>query len=208
MNDNGKHHGYGGEEIPSGIASMKEEHMKKSCLITTCITLFLFVAAAAHGAELTAAQKAKVDAKFKQLSSWSSDKKIVDAVRAFNANPPAATRDMTQEKWEGLSMLSPEVKSISKSELAGYLRTLKDDTISEVFVSGADGTKAAFLSKTTNWSHKGKPKHDVPMSGKTWTGKPELDESTGVQQVQVGLPVLDNGKAIGSIVVGLNLSKL
>jgi len=46
------------------------------------------------------------------------------------------------------------------------------------------------------------------MSGKTWTGKPELDESTGVQQVQIGLPVLDNGKPIGSIVVGLNLSKL
>ena len=108
----------------------------------------------------------------------------------------------------GLSMLSPEVKAFSKNDLAAYLRTLKDDSVSEIFVSGADGTKVAFLSKTSNWSHKGKPKHDVPMSGKTWTGKPELDESTGVQQVQVGLPVLDGGKAVGSIVVGLNLSKL
>jgi hypothetical protein len=105
-------------------------------------------------------------------------------------------------------MLSPDVKAFSKNDLASYLRTIKDATISEIFVSCADGTKAAFLSKTSNWSHKGKPKHDVPMSGKTWTGKPELDESTGVQQIQIGLPVLDNGKPIGSIVVGLNLSKL
>ncbi len=182
--------------------------MKRLHCIVACITVCLMVSVAAHGEELTPAQKAKVDAKTKQLTSWSTDKKIVDFVRNFNVNPPAETRGMTQEKWEGLNMLSPEVKSVSKNDLASYLRTIKDASISEIFVSGADGTKAAFLSKTSSWSHKGKPKHDVPMSGKTWTGKPELDESTGVQQVQVGLPVLDNGKAIGSIVVGLNLSKL
>jgi hypothetical protein len=182
--------------------------MKRSSFITVCFTLFLMAAFSASAADLTAEQKAKVDAKVKHLSSWSTDKKIVDAVRSFNANPTAATKGMTQEKWEGLSMLSPEVKAVSKNELASYLRTIKDDTISEIFVSGADGTKVAFLSKTTSWSHKGKPKHDVPMTGKSWIGKPELDESTGVQQIQVALPVLDNGKAIGSIVVGLNLSKL
>jgi hypothetical protein len=182
--------------------------MKRSAVITICISLFFMISASAYAEELTAAQKGKVDAKIKQLSSWSTDKKIVDAVKAFNANPPAAAKGMTQEKWAGLSMLSPEVKAFSKNDLAAHLRTVKDDSISEIFVSGADGTKVAFLSKTSNWSHKSKPKHDVPMSGKTWTGKPELDDSTGVQQVQVGLPVLDGGKAIGSIVVGLNLSKL
>ena len=182
--------------------------MKRYHFIMAFITVFLMVTVAAHSEELTPAQKAKVEMKTKQLSPWSTDKKIVDFVRNFNANPPAETKGMTQEKWEGLNMLSPEVKSISKNDLANHLRTIRDASISEIFVSGANGTKAAFLSKTSSWSHKGKPKHDVPMSGKTWTGKPELDESTGVQQVQIGLPVLDNGKPIGSIVVGLNLSKL
>ncbi len=182
--------------------------MKRSYFITACIMICLMVSVAAYGEELTTAQKAKVEAKIKQFSSWSTDKKIVDFVRNTNANPPAESKGMTQEKWTNLNMLSPEVKAFSKNDLANYLRTLKDDTVSEVFVSGSDGTKVAFLSKTTNWSHKGKPKHDVPMSGKTWIGKPELDESTGVQQLQIGLPVLDNGKPIGSIVVGLNLSKL
>jgi hypothetical protein len=46
------------------------------------------------------------------------------------------------------------------------------------------------------------------MSGKSWQGKVEVDESTGLQQVQVAVPVLDNGQAIGSLVVGLSLSKL
>jgi hypothetical protein len=182
--------------------------MNRLHFIIACVALCLVVSVVAHSEELTVAQKAKVEAKVKQLSSWSADKKIVDVVRNFNANPPAETKGMTQEKWTNLNMLSPEVKAFSKNDLANHLRTIKDDTVSEVFVSGADGTKVAFLSKTTSWSHKGKPKHDVPMSGKTWIGKPELDESTGLQQVQVGLPVLDNGKPIGSIVVGLNLSKL
>lgn len=182
--------------------------MKKIHFITACIILACLTATAASSEELTAAQKAGVEAKIAQISSWSTDGTIVTLVRSFNANPPAELASMTQDKWANISMLSPEVKSISKNDLARYLRTIKDDSISEIFVSGAEGTKVAFLSKTTSWSHKGSPKHDVPMSGKTWTGKPELDESTGVQQVQVGLPVLDGGKPIGSIVFGLNISKL
>jgi len=46
------------------------------------------------------------------------------------------------------------------------------------------------------------------MTGKTWQGQPEVDESTGLQQVQVAVPILDGGKPIGSLVVGLSLTKL
>ena len=66
----------------------------------------------------------------------------------------------------------------------------------------------AFLSKTTSWSHADKDKHKVPMSGKTFIGPVALDESTGVQMIQIGLPVLDGGRPIGSIVLGLAVSKL
>jgi hypothetical protein len=66
----------------------------------------------------------------------------------------------------------------------------------------------AFLSKTSNWSHKDKDKHRVPMTGKTWIGPVEVDESSGQQQVQVAIPVLDGGKPIGSIVVGLSTARL
>ena len=42
----------------------------------------------------------------------------------------------------------------------------QNQLISEAFVSAADGTKVDFLSKTTWWIHKGKPKHDVPMTAR------------------------------------------
>lgn len=176
--------------------------------ISITLALILFVASSAFCEELTPEQKAKVETKMKALSAWSTDKKIVDFVVKANANPLPESKGMTQEKWAELNMLSPEVKAFSKNELATYLKTLKEEMITEIFVSCADGGKAAFLSKTTSWSHKGKPKHDVPMTGKSWIGKPEVDESTGLSQVQVSIPVMDNGSPVGSIVIGLDLSKL
>ena len=80
--------------------------------------------------------------------------------------------------------------------------------IAKVFVSGADGGKVGFDAKTEHWTHKGMPKHEVPMGGKIWTGPLKLDDSTGLQMVQVGLPVLDGEKPIGSIVFGLRADKL
>ncbi len=150
----------------------------------------------------------KVESRAKQLLEWGSDPKIVSAVKAHNASLSAAEQAMTNEKWKGLTQLDPFVRAYSKNEVAQYLKSKKDESISEAFVSGADGTKVAFLAKTTSWSHKGRDKHQIPMSGKTWYGPVEVDESSGTQQIQVGFPVLDGGKPIGSIVVGLSVAKL
>lgn len=168
-----------------------------ACLATS-------VMAAAPSPEL----RAKVQAKAKAMQWMSTDPKVVAAVRQSNANPPAETKTMTQEKWKSLPVLDPIVRGLSKNALAEYLKTRRDPAVSELFVSGSNGTKVALFNKTTSWSHKGKEKHEVPMTGKTWIGPVEVDESTGVEQVQIGIPVLDSGKPIGSIVIGFEVTKL
>ena len=74
--------------------------------------------------------------------------------------------------------------------------------------SDAKGGKVGFLNKPTSWSHLGKPKHDVPMSGHVWQGKLELDKSSGARQIQIAVPVLKDNQPIGSLVVGISLSDL
>ncbi len=160
------------------------------------------------GAEVDAAMQAKIDVQVKQIQVWAADPVIVTAVKAHNASVPADQAALTQDAWKQLSVMDPIVRSFTKNEAALFLKSKKGEMVSEAFISGADGLKVAFLSKPTNWSHKGKAKHDEPMAGKTWQGAVELDESTGLQQVQISVPVLDAGKAIGSLVVGLSLSKL
>jgi hypothetical protein len=182
------------------------QNSTNACQAATIAALFL--AAAGFSQTLPPEVKANLDKKVKQLQSWSTDPPIVSAVKAHNSNPPPEDKAMTNEKWSALTVLDPYVRSFSKNPLGLYLKTKKDDQISECFVSGADGTKVAFLGKTTYWSHADKDKHKVPMTGKTYVGPIALDDSTGLQEIQVGLPVLDNGKPIGSVVVGITLSKL
>ena len=170
--------------------------------------LMLVLSANLFAADLSKEQSEALKKKVELVKKMAADAKIVEAVKAVNKTALADYKDMSQDKWKDLPVLDPKVRYFSKNPAAEYLKTAKDESMAEIFVSAADGTKVAFLSKTSNWSHKGKPKHDEPMAGKDWTGKVEIDESTGSQNIQIAVPVLDGGKAIGSMVVGFAVSKL
>lgn len=133
---------------------------------------------------------------------------IITKVRERNKNGlPPELFGMSQEKWVKLSVISPPVKSIKIHPVSVLLKKLIKPYVSEAFISTADGTKLAFIEKTSNWNHKSKPKHDLPMLGKEWIGKTEIDESSGVLQVQVAVPILDNQVPIGSLVIGISVVK-
>jgi hypothetical protein len=177
--------------------------------LTSCLFVVMYVAAGFGQAPPEI--KSKLDAEIKQLQSLSTDPEVVNAVKAHNSTPASAeAMAMTNDKWHGLTVLDPFVRATAKAPLSEYLKAKKktDETIAKVFVSGADGFKVGFDAKTEHWTHKGMPKHEVPMTGETWIGSVKLDDSTGQQLIQVGLPVLDESKPIGSIVFGLRVDKL
>ncbi len=174
-------------------------------------SLILLISSVAGFGQAPPEIKAKLDVEIRQLASLSTDAEIVNAVKVHNATPASAEAlAMTNDKWRGLSVLDPFVRATAKTPLSEYLKTKKkgDDLIAKIFVSGADGMKVGFDAKTEHWTHKGMPKHEVPMTGETWIGTVKVDDSTGQSLIQLGLPVLDGGKAIGSIVVGLRVDKL
>lgn len=163
---------------------------------------------AAAAAQITPAMQAKINAEITAAQALASDPAIVEAVKAQNASAPANFAGMTQEKWAAAAASDPFVQGFTTNAVAAILQAKKSAIAAEVFVNAADGRKVAFLAKTTNWSHAGSPKHDMPMMGHPWTGAIEHDHSSGVESIQIGVPVLDGGKAIGSIVIGLDVAKL
>lgn len=179
---------------------------------TVLIPLFLWMLGVGqvHGQAqtLTAEQSRKLDELIKQAADLAKSPELVAAVRDHNAHVADSVKDMDQDKWSKLTIMDPIVKELRSNAAAKILQSKKADVVSEAFVSGADGTKVGFLSKPSNWSHKGKPKHDEPMAGKIWIGKPEKDASTGLSQVQFGLPILEAGKPIGSLVIGVAVNKI
>jgi hypothetical protein len=173
--------------------------------------VFAFVLSAfasANAGALDATLQAKLDAELKEVKALAADATIVAAVKTHNTGGNSAAVSMTQEQWKMLTVLDTFVRARSKNPAGETLRAKKSAAVAEAFISGADGTKVAFLAKPSSWSHAGKPKHDVPMSGKSWQGPVEVDESSGLQQIQVGVPIMDDGKVIGSLVVGLSVAKL
>ena len=165
-------------------------------------------ATGAHAQALDAALQSKIDEQIKAITAWAADPVIVDAVRAHNTSLPPEHAALNQDKWRALTVLDPLVRGFTKGPVGQFLKSKKSDLITEAFVSDAQGLKVGFIAKTSGWSHKGKPKHDVPMTGKPWQGPVEVDESSGMQQLQIAVPVLDAGKPIGSLVVGISVSKL
>lgn len=181
--------------------------MNTRSILSILITVAgLFSSAVAQS--ITPAIQAKIDAQFKEIAAWAADASVVDAVRAHNASVPADQAALNQDKWKALTVLDPLVRGFTKNPAGTFLKSKKNDVVTEAFASDAAGLKVAFIAKTSGWSHKGKDKHDVPMTGKNWQGPVEVDESSGQQQVQIAVPVLDGGKPIGSLVVGLSITKL
>ena len=178
--------------------------------VMTVFVLLTGLIAKVHpqSAELQSDLRQKIDAKIKIYEQWSTDSIIVKAVKTLNAAPPSDHKNMTNEQWKSLPLMSSEVRNSINMTLTNYIKRNKDESVSELFISAADGSKAAFLSKPTYWNHAGKPKHDQPMVGKIWIGQMENDESTGVMAIQISVPVLDGATPIGSIVIGFDCSKL
>ena len=177
-------------------------------LFSGLVVGLLLVSGATSAMAVDAAVQAKIDAKAAVVAEWGKDAALVSAVKELNAAPLPEAAGMEQAAWEKLSVLDPKIRAFQNGKAGAFLKSKKDVWVAEAFVSLADGTKAGFLGKTSGWSHKGKPKHDVPMTGKNWQGEPEMDKSSGKEQVQIAVPVLDGATSIGSLVVGLDIGKI
>ncbi len=180
----------------------------KTRLLPICATIVACALTLCLRAQVDPAIQAKIDAEIATAKALAAEPAIVAAVKGYNAAPSADAQAMNQEKWKTLTLLDPLVRSFSKNAAAEVLKTRKTALVTEAFLSGADGGKVAFLAKPSNWTHKGKAKHDQPMEGQIWQGEIEVDESTGLQQVQVAVPVLDGDKPVGALVIGLSVTKM
>lgn len=154
--------------------------------------------------------QAELEKRKTDLSALAANAVIVGAVKDQNGKGPIAGLD--NPKWKVTKRSDPMVKALQDCPAGKFLKEKADASggaYSEAFLNASQGEKVAFIEKTSSYIHKGSPKFDVPFNdNKAWQGKPEFDESTQTYAVQVSVPVLDGGKPIGALVVGINLTHL
>lgn len=163
--------------------------------------------------EITAEMQQQIDAWKKTLADWAKAPAVVASVVEQNKKGPI--EGMDNKKWKTLRRRSAEVDAFTTNDAAKDIAAKAKATngvVSEAFLNGQKGEKVAFLEKTSSYVHAGNPKFDTPFTKlEPWQGKPEFDESSQTFAVQVSVPVLDPKdpkKAIGVLVVGLNLTQM
>ncbi|HAM58453.1 MAG TPA: hypothetical protein DDZ42_23940 [Candidatus Rokubacteria bacterium] len=168
------------------------------------------IEAAAASFEITPAIQAELDKQKAVVAKWVAAPAIVSAVAEQNRKGPIAGMD--NAKWKVTRRNDPMVTGFQSNAAGQFLKAKLAESqgaISEAFLNAAQGEKVAFFEKTTSYIHRGSAKFDVPFNtGKSWQGKPEFDESSQTYAIQISVPVLAEGKTIGALVVGVNLSYL
>jgi len=186
-------------------------HRRLAVLIALAVVAFLPVVALASSFEITPAVNAELEKQSKSLATWAADPVVVAAVKEQNAKGPIAGMD--NGKWKTVRRSDPMVQGLAGNAAGQFLRKKIESssgTLDKVFLNGAQGEKVAFAEKTISYIHKGQEKFDVPMStGKPWQmTKPWFDESLQAYAIQVAVPIIDGGKAIGVLVASVPVTYL
>jgi len=173
-------------------------------------TALMVTSAFAQKFELTPGMQAELDRQKTAIAGWAASPTIVTAVLEQNQRGPITGMD--NPKWKQTRRSDALVAAFQSNPAGQFLKSKVEDTKganNEAFLSGSRGEKVAFVEKTTSYIHVGQAKFDVPFStGKAWQGQPEFDESSQTYAVQISVPVLSDGRPIGVLVVGVNLTHL
>lgn len=186
--------------------------MMKKLFTLSVLVMFVLMGSTMVLAE-EAPQKVKDLAKG-TLAKFGTDPIIVKAVKAANAE--GKTLDQIQDKdakWKATAGVVDYMKALMDSECGKYLQKIlgSESYYAEIFVMDNQGANVAMTDKTSDYWQGDEAKFQKSFaggSGAVFVDEVEFDDSTQVYAVQVSVPVMDGGKAIGAITFGIDVDKI
>ena len=175
------------------------------------VLLSLLLASSAVAQSAQSLQK-RLDAEAAKLGAWGSDSVIVAAVKAQNAKRVSlATIKSLDEQWVA-GKAATLVRQSTVGTCADYLRKLAststDPVYSEVFVMDNQGALVCANTRTTDYWQGDEAKWQRAFAegkGSVFIDRPRYDDSSARNLAQISVPVVDGGRAIGVITVGVAL---
>lgn len=140
---------------------------------------------------------------------------VVRAVRRQNAETLSVSEIKERDKnWSGTDDLTTFKRSLQENTAGRFLRrhvSREDASFNEAFLTDNQGANVAAYPATSDYWQGDEDKWVNSFNdgeGQVFLGDLELDESTQTYAVQVSAPVLDRGRTIGVLVVGVTLDYL
>ena len=139
---------------------------------------------------------------------------LVRATREQNAQSLSLEEIKRRDaEWRDSKDPTPFMLSLQNSDAGRFLRSVveRSTSFNEAFLTDDQGANVATYPFTSDYWQGDEEKWSVSFNGgegKVFIGPLELDSSTQTYAVQVSAPVLDRGRTIGVLVVGVTLTYL
>lgn len=187
-------------------------------LITT-IALTVAVALASGGATADELQDKARKLAQSEIKAITQNPAVVAAVKAQNAKHAGLKQgdiDALDKKWraERKSATSPMIDAVAKAPVSGELTKFKESgqgLYTEVFVMDDKGLNVGMSDPTSDYWQGDEAKWQKTFlagADAIHLSEVEKDDSTNTFQMQISMTVVDGGKPIGAITVGVDAEML
>jgi|YelNatPaOPRAMG01_1025707.scaffolds.fasta_scaffold200046_1 C4-dicarboxylate-specific signal transduction histidine kinase len=180
-----------------------------SWMFCAVLASLLAVSGAAFSAEKAPA--AIVEFAQNELMRWGENPVIVKAVKDQNARGMTLEEiQALDERWVKTPGVADFMKPYLENECAQELQKLQSSApyFAEIFVTDNQGGLVAATGKTSDYWQGDEAKFTECFKGEEgvlYISDVEFDESTQTYSVQISVPVREEGKVIGVIVVGIDV---
>jgi hypothetical protein len=155
--------------------------------------------------------KAVLAPKIMAVKRLAANLSVVDAVKAQNVEETSIEQiKQIDEKWRATKTLTAFKRSLQRNPAGRFLRrhVRRNPTYGEAFLTDKRGANVAAYPATSDYWQGDETKFTASYDdgkGKIFIGDVEYDESSQTHAAQVSVPVIDQGKAIGVLVMGVQL---
>ncbi len=185
--------------------------MKKRSI--TLIVFICFLAIITNVQAEQAPQKV-VDLANSKLAEFGKAPEILSAVKAQNNKKMSLDEIKSMdETWKKTAGIADFMQTIMDSGCAKFLRKIQESApfYAEIFVMDNQGANVAMTDKTSDYWQGDEAKFQKSYNGgkgDIFIDDVEFDDSAQAYLVQVSVPVMEAGKAIGAITFGIDVDQV
>jgi len=149
-----------------------------------------------------------------KLAALGQDSAIVKAVKDGNAMGKSLDEiKAMDDKWKAEEGVADYMKALMENDCAKKLKKIvdADDAIFEIFVMDNQGANVCQTDKTGDYWQGDEGKFTESFAGgkgKVFVDAVEYDDGLKANISQVSVPVMDGGKAIGAMTIGVLVDKV
>ncbi len=189
----------------------------KAALIKSVLGVAMLTVGSHAGADEV--KKSLTELAKNDVQQWLNSPLVWEQVKAQNSKHQGMSESdivSLDKQWRAETSASsqPLIKQVLGTELSAYLSEVKQKSAgmyTEIFVMDAVGLNVGQSDVTSDYWQGDEAKWQKTYQAgpnSIHIGEVEMDESSQQLQVQLSLPVVENGAVIGAVTIGVNVDAL